>query len=580
LQRGAVFLPLRIIQVLSINMLLLDKLRPLGSSDSTWITAIQFAMEVCTILTERLARLIDLCDWDTTQMETIAVGLSTWIHWMEKHQKDWTPRRPRPAFAIKHVTRPKDEVLKERLDDSWTSFASLMTKLAVVFERFSSSLFPSVISTKDDQHKIPLAPFPEAKHLFGLLPMATSYVFRHKYFCGSKLRLTTARNYVRVKNIFRFGALVLEEKYGILEVQRLDGGTHTFLTRVRVKSAYTEREIGGLDTCHYHYWLQSFVSHVEEADKPQRPKRGDVNNACRTIVRHRKSLPEESSTVAATAPIPPKVLVHQRTLKIWEYFAKEGFQTDIIIEPIHFVLDTNCFVRRLDMVKLLMTLTTRPLFIPVSVILELKGLARGGLRKKDQVRYGEDTRNADAQQKMLDGMILGDLCQVALDYITDNISYFRILTSTAVVLQVKTPHAFIQDKYFDPSDNNDNRILQSCRELQDQDYISKQKDTTRRIHRRTVLVSDDRGLRIRSSCCYYIPSCAIIALVAWLLCHHSTEFYESMRRSLSDGKRMQYQRQKEIRADKKALRNPLSPEPKLLRILQNPSPPTLLKDSP
>lgn len=166
------------------------------------------------------------------------------------------------------------------------------------------------------------------------------------------------------------------------------------------------------------------------------------------------------------------------------------------------------------------------LFIFYLVILELRGLSRGGLTAKDLARFGNNADSAEAQEKLSRNKDVAEKCATALTFIENHMSYFYIVTSTGRNVPAKSPYDLIKDDYFDPNRTNDDRIVDVCKYLESRDAHSRSKDCQRRIYRKTVLVTGDRNLRIRIST-MDIPTRPLISIILWLNWKLHPETYDA-----------------------------------------------------
>ncbi len=148
------------------------------------------------------------------------------------------------------------------------------------------------------------------------------------------------------------------------------------------------------------------------------------------------------------------------------------------------------------------------------MVLELKGLAKGGLRARYQEKYKGQT-TSEALDRIKEGDATGYDAKEALELIEKNIQCFKLVTMRGRIFKVKSILTKIQDESFDPKVRNDNRILESCIYLEHNDKETRKLDTPYRLYRRTVLITDDRGLHVKGSV-YQIPVKEIEPFVKWV----------------------------------------------------------------
>jgi hypothetical protein len=319
---------------------------------------------------------------------------------------------------------------------------------------------------------------------------------------------------------------------------------------MHVRKTRKEAEKCGLDKGNYHYWMLNFKQSQSASEARQRKQsilRPDSNNGNRTIIRRPKPPPEPDVNVEIIRIPPPRP--RMPNYEAWLYYSDKGFRTEILVQPRRIVLDTNCFVRKLHLVQLLLTMVVEPFYIPVSVILELKGLSKGGYRTKEKERYGS-VHDAETKEILIQSYETADKCKTALTYIAEHMEYFRIVTSTARELRVKSPFVRIMDDYFDPSMNNDDRILDTCKYLEAKDLEARSLDSPRRIYRKTLLVTGDRILRIKTYT-LDIPSRPLSSILFWYTCHQFPRIHSAMLKKSKEDSHKAYQRRQQIRTDRK-----------------------------
>lgn len=545
------FPPIRSVHVMTLNMHLLDHLRPKSKTSSgMWMTAVQFAMEICCVFADRLITLLSLCDWDDPAFDVVTVGLGTWVQWMELYPKDWIRRRSRPVFNLRHATQTQTSNYEDKSDETWILFGTLISKLEIILKRFQTTIFPGVTDSCNSKSNVCISPFPECKHMAGFLPFMQAPMLNREFYCDNRRRVGRARNLVRLQQIHSFGIKVLWKKFGLLDSQ-LRHGLHVFTSSMKVRKFQSESEVGGFDGKMEQFWINEFKPNDLRLNPIKVEKLNpDCNNANKIILKSPKSRIDVQD-ISIPPPVPKFVLKSKQNFKLWLKLSQKGFRTEIIVQPTKFVLDTNCFLgRALNYVKVLLSLVTKPLIIPVSVILELKGLSKGGLRTKEKLRFGSDTSKHEAQLKIISNMSLAEHSKTALEFIAKNMDYFTIVTSTGRVLSIRSPYAFIRDDYFDPEMKNDDRILDTCKYLEDLNFSGRLLDNHRRIHRETVLLTGDRFLRIKTFA-YAIPSRPITSLIFWFLCLQSPKLLERLRKKSKEYRRRLYMERQKKRESKK-----------------------------
>lgn len=154
------------------------------------------------------------------------------------------------------------------------------------------------------------------------------------------------------------------------------------------------------------------------------------------------------------------------------------------------------------------------------VILELKGLKKGGLKSQDREKYGSDpstfsTKTLELSQK---GHETAEFARDALAFIQDNRRYFRLCTSGGLLAPIPNR---LQDKVtdsdFDPKERFDSRILRGAiaLEMRRNEWGLRGKESPLRLYRRTVILTGDLGLRVKAIS-HEVPTRDIEAFTFWV----------------------------------------------------------------
>jgi hypothetical protein len=165
-------------------------------------------------------------------------------------------------------------------------------------------------------------------------------------------------------------------------------------------------------------------------------------------------------------------------------------------------------------VQIILRAHGKTLYIFFTVVKELKGLARGGLRTRHRKKYANDLDGEEATELKEVALVTSKKAKLAMDFINASIQRFQIVTTTGRVMKVRSLREKIDDEFFNPKETNDDRIMKTVKCIEVNDKALRRLDNPRRIFRNTVLVTGDRCLRIRSFA-EDLPGREIESIVFW-----------------------------------------------------------------
>ncbi|KAL8575869.1 hypothetical protein ACOMHN_014874 [Nucella lapillus] len=168
-----------------------------------------------------------------------------------------------------------------------------------------------------------------------------------------------------------------------------------------------------------------------------------------------------------------------------------GSRLELEVRPRFLVTDTNCFIDHLPSLRSLVAMATYTLVVPLVVVNELDGLAKGASQGKGHYRDHSPEHVA---------MVTRHASQ-ALTYLEAEVkaknSHVRVQTSKGSVLETLA----FRSEELDSSGNNDDLILSCCLHYckdMARDFMPRDKDSPVRLFRDMVLLTDDRNLRLKA----------------------------------------------------------------------------------
>ncbi|KAI4871334.1 hypothetical protein NFI96_003129 [Prochilodus magdalenae] len=188
---------------------------------------------------------------------------------------------------------------------------------------------------------------------------------------------------------------------------------------------------------------------------------------------------------------------------------KTGGQLELEIRPFYLVPDTNCFIDHLEGLRKLLACGTYVLVVPLIVITELDGLAKG-----QESRDGDSVGGGGAAHARL----VQEQAKLAVFFLEKGFEArepgLRALTSRGSQLE---SIAFRSEDTSGQKGNNDDVILSCCLHYcQDKakDFMPTQRDGPVRLRREVVLLTDDRNLRVKALT-RNVPVRDIPAFLSW-----------------------------------------------------------------
>ncbi|KAJ7997397.1 hypothetical protein DPEC_G00228560 [Dallia pectoralis] len=173
-------------------------------------------------------------------------------------------------------------------------------------------------------------------------------------------------------------------------------------------------------------------------------------------------------------------------------------QLELEVRPLFLVLDTNGFIDHLTGLKVLLQTGTYILVVPLIVITELDGLAKGQESSGGNGRGG--SRGNPGGGGAAHARTVQEKAKVAVAFLEQGFeakeACLRALTSRGSELD---SIAFRSEDTSGQQGNNDDVILSCCLHYcKDKDLVPAQRDGPVRLRREVVLLTDDRNLRVKA----------------------------------------------------------------------------------
>ncbi|ODN02626.1 Telomerase-binding protein hypothetical proteinA [Orchesella cincta] len=449
--------------------------------------AMRVTIEMVGYMSECIIKIFKLLDWDNPTLTTYLAAVHVWIRWAKgrayvfsEHLKYW------------RMTSPRNIAEKTKLllnENTAASFRRLVNEIRLL-SNYSKYIFPSISfgATENCDTRIPTLPEQLLLDRFGTILLPRDYDMS-SYFSNGRHGPERAQNQLRLSRIVKFGKRLFGDPKVPPKSPRED--SDDLLSEPEDKSIADQNVLS---------LIQRFLKPTPKNFKVGKP---DCNNA-RVIVRKSSNeknqclLPKHSTT---------------KVYELWSNLCAMGVRTDMLIQPLRVVLDTNCFIRNLEWVECLLKVYPGTLYLPTTVISELRGLGKGLKPSRSRCKPLSLQQN---KTRMIDSLVVAGQCSSALAFMKDQLHRFTVVTTKGKTLKM---YNIMKQKIFDSmldGVNNDEKILETCRQLEAQDEVTRRKDTPFRIYRNTVLLTADRSLRLRAYASD-IPAREVHNFTLWLI---------------------------------------------------------------
>ncbi|KAK3084840.1 hypothetical protein FSP39_019998 [Pinctada imbricata] len=177
---------------------------------------------------------------------------------------------------------------------------------------------------------------------------------------------------------------------------------------------------------------------------------------------------------------------------------------ELEIRPIFLIPDTNCFIEHFTSMQKLITLKKFTVVVPLIVINELDGLAKGSREGHyDSQEHANKVRERSKQTVQL----------LEAEFEKKN-SHLKAQTSKGSTLETI---AFRSEESDMKEGNNDDLILSCCLHFckdKAREFMPKDKDAPVRLYRDVVLLTDDRNLRLKAHT-HNVPVKDVTSFLRW-----------------------------------------------------------------
>ncbi|XP_019616272.1 PREDICTED: uncharacterized protein LOC109463835 [Branchiostoma belcheri] len=402
------------------------------------------------------------------ELQDLLPSLKVWADWMTCHQSMWNPATN--TYSSSPVV------------NTWTALADLCNELE------ESDL--STVTLEDDNRKgLEPVVLEEDLHLAGFQPLSSQIISGVKYASPDSVQKGIAQDTLRKKSLQLFGQylcgiespiLMWEHGKHVSIVSHQDAEDTAGKGKLEAGNMQAEEDI----------IIEGYTEEVED----------DVEMWDKT----RGSFQELKAKRDLLAKLVEEKEKRKNHIEAVLDDQTSAVQMEVEVTPSFLVPDTNSFIDYLPGLERLVGCQMFTVVVPLVVINELDGLARGS-------RPGLDKASGHAQ-KLQQGAVL------AVQFLEDRFSchdnHLRALTSKGTSLDTI---AFRNEDMPGHQGNNDDVILSCCLHFCHdvaKDYMPTKKGEPIRLKRDVVLLTDDRNLHLKAHT-HNVPVKEIQAFIQW-----------------------------------------------------------------
>ncbi|XP_046597971.1 telomerase-binding protein EST1A-like isoform X2 [Neodiprion lecontei] len=496
----------RLLQLLALNMFAIEttqlketQLEP-GYRSEVQERALVVSLQMFSLILERAVSLLRvqlqrdehprlIVDED---MQVLLPAIKIWCDWMLCHSTVWNP----PPSCTDYRVGPPADV--------WSRLATMVNLLDKLDHQTAA------FTSDSEAEGLELVRLPEDSTLSGFTPLMSNP--QEPVFVKKEEDMEVAQVCLRIHKILFFGQVFLcGLETPVLKLQKCETGDSEYVSVVETSTASSPSSPPEQSDSEI---LVESYSEGEE-DLPVM-RRLSSNSGAST----ENSLWTTAPTGEIRSLIERKEELERRQRKqerhrqrVQAILQKSTVSVEIEVKPRQLVPDTNCFIDYLPQLQAIAKATSgsQPIYtlmVPLVVLNELEGLARGG-DARDCPPASRAALNPEHVARV------AERSRVALAFARSKNPAVRCLTTRGTVL---TSSTFTVEEDVDQGGltRNDDRILATCLSLcrtSSKEYTSVE-GQPRRLRREVVLLTEDRNLRVKALA-RDVPVREVLDFVQW-----------------------------------------------------------------